>query len=482
MRFDNLLKNSSIRDSDKKNIRFILEYFQKKHDPNLASRSFLFQGAAGVGKTYLAQKLLDILDKEIIYMGCAKYKGVRCDSFTDIIDIIDNDKQQIVFLDDLNYLFSKEDYDVSSEDKKDFMSLLEIVKSNPNKFIIATLNNIWDLDERMLDRIEVKIKFDLPSEDNKLNYLQKCFKKYLTKPMMVYLSNNSIGYNYRDLPELIRRTYRLGNGRLNMKGLKGALKTYKPTQLYGFDICNVVGTDMRDVVGKEEASTAVKKIIMVNKKEELSSKLGLKRSNLLLFHGLAGTGKTFMAKAVAGELGYPLISVSGQTIFSQIDPFTGINDVVNLAKRYKNCIIFIDEADKLIGNDPMAGDNILMGTFQSAIEGIDAKTIKCIFIVAVNDVTRIGASLRDRFVNVEFKLPTYNERLLFCKRKISEVPVKVHIEQEKFAKMTQKMSYRQIERVWNDLMYGHMEGRKVNDEALRKVFKVFRRDVNPMFG
>ena len=76
--FFKALNEYPLGEIDKNNIRFIVEYFQKKYDAELSSRSFIFTGNPGVGKTYLAERLLNLLGKEVIYLGCAKINLNRC--------------------------------------------------------------------------------------------------------------------------------------------------------------------------------------------------------------------------------------------------------------------------------------------------------------------------------------------------------------------------------------------------------------------
>ena len=124
-----------------------------------------------------------------------------------------------------------------------------------------------------------------------------------------------------------------------------------------------------------------------------------------------------MTKALAGELGFPMVCVSANELCSN-GVLRTLPRIINLGKRYQNCIIFIDEAEKLFGNARFGEDNYLMGEFNRLLDGINDDEVKSLFILAVNDFSRIGYALKDRMVHLEFSLPDFEERLLFIKQKM----------------------------------------------------------------
>jgi cell division protease FtsH len=102
-----------------------------------------------------------------------------------------------------------------------------------------------------------------------------------------------------------------------------------------------------DVAGIEEAKAEVQEIIDFLKAPQKFQKLGGKIPKGVLLVGAPGTGKTLLARAIAGEAGVPFYSISGSDF---VELFVGVGasrvrDLFEQAKKNAPCIIFIDELD-----------------------------------------------------------------------------------------------------------------------------------------
>jgi cell division protease FtsH len=102
-----------------------------------------------------------------------------------------------------------------------------------------------------------------------------------------------------------------------------------------------------DVAGIDEAKGEVQEIIDFLKDPQKFQKLGGKIPKGVLLVGSPGTGKTLLAKAIAGEAGVPFLSISGSDF---VEMFVGVGasrvrDLFEQAKKNAPCIIFIDEID-----------------------------------------------------------------------------------------------------------------------------------------
>jgi cell division protease FtsH len=102
-----------------------------------------------------------------------------------------------------------------------------------------------------------------------------------------------------------------------------------------------------DIAGIDEAKAEVQEIIDFLKDPGKFQKLGGKIPKGVLLVGAPGTGKTLLARAIAGEAGVPFFSISGSDF---VEMFVGVGasrvrDLFDQAKRNAPCIIFIDEID-----------------------------------------------------------------------------------------------------------------------------------------
>ena len=121
-------------------------------------------------------------------------------------------------------------------------------------------------------------------------------------------------------------------------------------------IGNKPATTFDDVAGVDEAKQELSEVVEFLKFPEKFSTLGARIPRGVLLVGPPGTGKTMLARAVAGEAGVPFFSISGSEF---VEMFVGVGasrvrDLFDQAKRNAPCIVFIDEIDA-VGRQRGAG-------------------------------------------------------------------------------------------------------------------------------
>ena len=137
---------------------------------------------------------------------------------------------------------------------------------------------------------------------------------------------------------------RMGSGMGGMSHMleigKSKAKVYMQTE---------TGVTFKDVAGIDEAREELMEVVEFLKNPDRYKRLGGKIPKGVLIVGAPGTGKTLLAKAVAGEAGVPFLSLSGSEF---VEMFVGVGaarvrDLFEQATAKAPCIVFIDEIDAL---------------------------------------------------------------------------------------------------------------------------------------
>ncbi|MCE2405054.1 MAG: ATP-dependent zinc metalloprotease FtsH [Dehalococcoidia bacterium] len=201
-----------------------------------------------------------------------------------------------------------------------------------------------------------------------------------------------------------------------------------------------------DVAGVEEAKTELQEVVEFLKFPERFLSLGARIPKGVLLVGQPGTGKTLLARAVAGEAGVPFFSISGSEF---VEMFVGVGaarvrDLFDQAKRNAPCIVFVDEIDA-VGRHRGAGlggghDEREQTLNQILVEmdGFDTNT-NIIIVAATNrpdilDPALLRPGRFDRRVVLD--LPDLNGRVAILKVHSSGKPLGADVSLDTLAKQT----------------------------------------------
>ena len=259
----------------------------------------------------------------------------------------------------------------------------------------------------------------------------------------------------------------MGGGLLGMGNSKKLISSEKPK------------TKCDDVAGVEEAKEEVQEIVDFLKYPGRYVEIGAKIPKGVLLVGSPGTGKTLLAKAVAGEAEVPFFSVSGSSF---IEMFVGVGaarvrDLFEQAKKDAPSIIFIDEIDAIgksrAAGGPMGGNDEREQTLNQLLAEMDGfGTDTPVIILAATNRPEIldQALLRpgrfDRQVLVD--KPDFEGRIKILKVHVKDVKIDDDVDLAEIARLTAGLAGADLANVVNEaaLLAGRKSQKTVKQQDM----------------
>lgn len=244
----------------------------------------------------------------------------------------------------------------------------------------------------------------------------------------------------------------MGKGNAMMFGMKGSgAKIYVQSK---------EGIKFADVAGEDEAKDNLAEIVTYLHDPKRYRDIGANIPKGILLVGPPGTGKTMLAKALAGESGVPFFSISGSEF---VEMFVGmgaskVRDLFKQAKEKAPCIVFIDEIDA-IGEKRMAGQmggnderEQTLNQLLTEMDGFESNT-GVIILAATNRPDSLDPALTrpgrfDRRIPVE--LPDLAGREAILKVHAKKVRMADGIDYGKIARMSSGASGAQLANIINE--------------------------------
>ena len=200
-------------------------------------------------------------------------------------------------------------------------------------------------------------------------------------------------------------------------------------QVFGED--KKIKVKFKHVAGMEQAKEEVMEFVDFLKNPEKYTKLGAKVPRGALLVGPPGTGKTMLAKAVAGEAGVPFLSIAGSDF---IEMFVGVGasrvrDLFKKAKEKAPSIIFIDEIDavaKKRSNGATGGNDERDNTLNQLLVEMDGFTTdqSVIILAATNRADILDDAIKrpGRFDRqIEITNPNIDERMAIYRQHLKKI-------------------------------------------------------------
>ncbi len=251
-------------------------------------------------------------------------------------------------------------------------------------------------------------------------------------------------------------------------------------KLYGEDKTKVV---FADIAGNDSAKQDLEEVVDFLKNPKKYEGLGAKIPKGVLLVGSPGTGKTMLARAVAGEANVPFFSISGSEF---VEMFVGVGasrvrDLFDQAKKSAPCIIFIDEIDAVgrrRGSGMGGGHDEREQTLNQILvemDGFETGT-NVIVLAATNRADVLDPALLrpgrfDRRTNI--MLPERKDREAILKVHFKNKPVDESVNLDKLAAKTAGSSGADLANIANEaaIVAARRDAKKISNADITEAFE-----------
>ena len=251
-------------------------------------------------------------------------------------------------------------------------------------------------------------------------------------------------------------------------------------RLYGEDKEKVL---FEDIAGNDNAKQDLQEVVDFLKHPKKYKELGAKIPKGVLLVGNPGTGKTMLARAVAGEAGVPFFSISGSEF---VEMFVGVGasrvrDLFSKAKKNAPCIVFIDEIDAVgrkRGSGMGGGHDEREQTLNQILvemDGFDGDT-NVIVLAATNRADVLDPALLrpgrfDRRVTIT--LPERKDREAILKVHFKKKPTDETVDLDKLAAKTAGSSGADLANMANEaaIIAARRNKKKITNDELTEAFE-----------
>jgi len=403
-------------------------------------------GPPGTGKTLIVRAVAHETDAYFINISgpeiMGKFYGESEGRIRKIFEEAQQHAPAIIFIDEIDAIAPKRE-DMGGEKQVEkrvvaqLLSLMDGLESRGKVIVIGATNipNAIDPALRRPGRFDREISISIPDKKGRLEILY-IHTRGIPMSMdvdMEKLAEITHGFVGADLEALAREAAMtalrkilpqidfemaeipydlLMSLEVTMDNFLDAMKEVEPSAIREVFV-EVPDVKWEDVGGLEDIKEALMETVeWPLKYAELFKKADTKPPKGIILHGKPGTGKTYLAKALASESGVNFISVKGPQILSRYigESEKGVRELFRMAKQASPCILFLDEIDSLTpqrSNDSSGSGVIerVISQFLTEMDGIeDLKGV--IVLAATNRIDLIDpALLRSGRFDLIFELP-----------------------------------------------------------------------------
>ncbi len=452
----------------------------------LAPKGILLYGPPGTGKTLLARAVAAESRVHFIHLNgpeiMRKFYGESEAKLREVFEEAARHAPAILFIDEIDAVAPKR-AEVTGEVEKrvvaQLLSLMDGFVARGQVIVIGATNipEVLDPALRRPGRFDREIEIGVPNQQARLQIL-----RIHTRAMPLAndvdlreIAEHSHGFVGADLEALCQEVgmnalrgflaaYPLqGDGetssqleslQVTREDFLAGLKEVEPSATREFFI-EKSGSTFTSLAGLEEVKRVLHSVVEHSHvHDEIYEQVGLTPPRGILLVGPSGTGKTAMARALAGEKQIPLFAIDGPQLYSKWlgESERALREVFKKARRAAPCTLFFDTIDAIapkFGGDHF-GSDIYQRILSQLLREIDnLQDVKgVILLAATNRPERIEPALlrSGRFDYIlQFAKPNVTERVEIMRLCLGKVPLAADVKIEEFAEMTEGFTGADVE-------------------------------------
>ena len=484
----------------KKSMRFIVDWLRNpKKFQALGLRppkGILLTGPSGTGKTMLARALAGEADCAFMETTAAalqsKWHGEDAKIIRDLFQKARRYAPTIIFIDEIDSIGSKRGGDWQDKSLNALLTEMDGFGAGSGAdapvIVIAATNLVDKLDEALKRRFDREIEVDRPDYTARLAYLNRAMIERkgaeVTERARERLAAQSAGMTIADLARIIQGAGVTASqeGVAFNDELLG--KAFENARLEQVEDAMRPTTRFADVLGATEAKKTLQFIVNWLRNPQRYFDSGLRPPRGALLPGRRGTGKTMLARAVAGEADCVFLETTAATMLSKYlgENAKNVRDLFKKARRYAPSIVFIDEIDsigrKRSGEWSDEGLNALLTELDGFGSG-RGNGAPVIVLAATNRKDDLDEALKRRFDRIiEVEMPDRATRFAYLQLTLSKYQGATVSEQtlDRLSGQSAGMSLAQLANVFQAAGIAAAEsGMVISDAVLEDAFETIRR-------
>lgn len=401
---------------------------------------FLY-GVPGSGKTAFAEALAGEVGLKIMKVNVGSMASRWINQTTEQLqDIIDSALRQapcVLFLDEVEAIFpdrSRIERGDSEESKVVGSFLSSIEKLRAGKVLIIAATNYKDrVDAAVIreGRFDFHVEVTVPDFEARKGLVINTLKntgKTVEPAVLDRLARRWAGFNVPRIQEAARRA--AGFATTGVIGMVEFMRGLRDVQGNNAGIPETA-LGLSDLYFDDDLKVRLEKLAATFSQSDEIEARGASIPKGVVFYGPPGTGKTTMAQALAKASGWAFISTSGKDILSSAGKLAEIR---RKASDLRPAIVFIDEADDILGDRRMSGMKMHTNELLATIDGAGEPMHDVVWIIATNDVDSLDDAVIRRFpTKIELPVPGLPALTRMVRDWAAKRPAMIHGEVEEWS-------------------------------------------------